>query len=207
MSLAKVIIDYNRETDDGLLVLSSSVYAALQGNTNFTWKVGELEAFQQDITDYNGLLDRVVMGSSADVIKKNLGRAKLLGTMRNLANEVNFQAKGDVVKLQSSGFRLVKTRSKVGVLPKPTGFEVSNGDNSGSIICSVDANQHAKVYLYYIAMVPAPASIDLFKQISSPTRKTTIKDLIPGKQYEIKCAYQGSEIELIYSDSLFVWAT
>ena len=206
MNLNKISIDYSRETDDGLLVFALSVYDALNPNPNFVWDTTVMPEFQQLLDYYRLLLSLVVNGTSADVLKKNLARTQLLDKLRSMANEVNYQAKGDVVKLQSSGFRLLKQRSKVGVLPKPTGFEVHSGDNSGSFTCIVDANPNVKVYLFISARVPAPANFNDWRQSTCPSRKATLSGFIPGVQYELKSAYQGSEKELIYSESIFVYA-
>jgi hypothetical protein len=206
MSLNKVSIDYSRETDDGLLVFGQSVYDALNPNTNFTWEPTVMPAFQSDVDEYRRLLILVINGTSADVLKKNLSRNKLLSTLRSVATVVNIQANGDIVKLQSSGLRLVKPRTKVGILPKPTGFEVRSGDNSGSLFCSVNAHPNSKVYQFYSAKVPAPANITDWRQFTSPNHKATITGYVPGCQYELKSAYQGSDKELVYSDSIFVYA-
>ncbi len=206
MSINKVSIDYSRETDNGLLVFAQSVYTALNPNTNFVWEATVMPAFELDIQNYRTSLNKAVNGTSADVLKKNLDRTQLLGTLRSIANEVNYQAKGDLVKLQSSGLRMVKGHSKVGVLPKPTGFKVQSGENSGSFFFTVDSHPNTNSYLFFSALVPAPLNLYEWREISSPTHSTTAIGFIQGKQYEMKAAYQGSEKELIFSDSIFIYA-
>jgi hypothetical protein len=137
---------------------------------------------------------------------KNEARVALLENLRTIGMEINLQANNDLLKLQSSGFHLAKERSKVGILPKPTGFTVKSGDNSGDLLCNVDANPNASMYNFYSAPVPAPANINDWRLTPSTNRKKNIPGFIPGKQYELKCAYQGSEDTLIYSDSVFIFA-
>jgi hypothetical protein len=206
MGVYKVIIDYSKESDDRLSVLSESIYSCLNPNTNFTWETMVMPLFRGHIDEYRSCLEKVPAGTSADVIKKNMARKVLLIDFHDIGTEVNYQAAGDLVKLQSSGFLLAKIPSKVGLLPKPTGFEVTSGDNSGDFLCNVKAYSKAKMYLFISAPVPSPANFIDWRQSSSSAHKTNIQGFVPGKQYELKCAYLGTEKELVYSDSIFIYA-
>lgn len=201
-----VIIDYSKVADGELDTFSESVYNALNPNTNFTWDSTFMPSFLAADNDYRTKLEKSLNGTTSDTAAKNVSRAALLKILRVVGSEVNLQANGDIEKLKSSGLQLSKSRSKVGVLPKPTGFKVKSGDNSGDLLCSVDANPNASVYNFYSAPVPAPASITDWRLTISTMHKKNIKGFTPGKQYEVKCAYQGSEDALVYSDSILIYA-
>jgi hypothetical protein len=206
MATQKVIIDYSKDTDFELDVFAQNVYTSLNPNPNFTWDEPIMLKFHADIAAYRNALEKVQNGTSADTIAKNTVRAALIEDLKKNAAEVNLQAGYDLQKLQSSGLRLAKGKTKVGVLPKPTGFAVKSGDNSGDLLCSVDRHPQALVYNFYSAPVPAPANIDDWRLTPSTTHKKNIQGFIPGKQYELKCAYLGSEEELVYSDPVSIYA-
>lgn len=206
MATQKVIIDYSKDTDFELDVFAQNVYTALNPNPNFTWGETVMPKFQTDITAYRAALEKAQNGTPADTAAKNAARKTLLETLKKIAIEVNLQADYDVLKLQSSGLRLTKGKSKVGVLPKPTGFVVRSGDNSGDLLCDVDAHPNVLVYNFYSAPAPAPAGIAEWRLTPSSTHKKNISGFTPGKQYELKCAYQGSETTLVFSDSVFIYA-
>jgi hypothetical protein len=206
MSKPSVLIDYSRDTDLELNVFAQNVYTALNPNPNFTWDESVMPKFQTDITAYRTALEKAQNGSPADTAAKNAARTTLLEELKKIATEVNLQANYDVLKLQSSGLLLKKRKSKVGILPKPTGFVVRSGDNSGDLFCSVDSHPNALVYNFYFAPAPAPVAIGDWRLIPSSVHKKNISGFTPGKQYEFKCAYQGSEETLVYSDPVLIYA-
>jgi hypothetical protein len=206
MAKGSVIIDYGRDPDNELDNYAQSVYNALFSNPNFVWGEGVLASFLTNINDYANKLEIAKNGSTLDTAIKNAAKLVLTDQMRVLATEVNRQANGDILKLQSSGFTLAKERAKTGILPKPTGFKVKSGTNSGDILCDVDANTDADMYFFYSAPVPAPANINDWRLTPSTTRKKNISGYTPGKQYEFKCAYKGSDDALAFSDSIFLYA-
>jgi len=206
MSKPSVITDYSKVTDSELDSFAEAVYAALNPNPSFTWEGTIMQDFSAATEVYRLRLNRSLNGSASDTTAKNVSRAVLLDMLRTMALEVNLQANEDIVKLQSSGFMLSKTRSRVGVLPKPTNFKVKSGDNSGDLLCTVDANTNASVYNFYSAPAPAPASMADWRLTISTTRKKNISGFAPGKQYELKCAYKGSEDALVFSDSILIYA-
>jgi hypothetical protein len=206
MSKSSAITDYSRETDLELDVFAQNVYTSLNPNPAFTWGETVMRKFQTDITAYRTALENAQHGSPTEIVIKNAARKVLVDGLKNIALEVNIQANGDVLKLQSSGLRLAKTRSKVGILPKPTGFTVRSGDNPGDFLCNVDPYPHVAMYNFYSAPAPAPASINDWRLTPSTTHKKNIAGFTPGKQYELKCAYQGSEETLVYSDPVLIYA-
>lgn len=206
MATNKVIINYNRELDKSLDNLGRTAATSLEGNGHFTWTNGELQTLQGSSGKFSEDLGKVANGGSIEVASKNASRILLLETLNSVALEVNRQADGDLVKLQSSGLRLAKNPSPTGVLPKPSGFKVVSGANSGELLCSVDANSSASVYLFFWTTVPAPNNMGDWHQVASTVRRKTISGLVPGTQYALRVAYQGAEPTLIYSDIITIYA-
>lgn len=207
MNKHSVIIDYSREPDKELDNLAQSAYNSLNPNTNFTWAATVMPAFLTGITSYRTKLETAQVGTTKDVLAKNVAKQALADQMRTIALEINRQAAGDLVKLTSSGFTLAKEPSPKGVLPKPTGFKVERGTNSGDIRFVVDANTDAARYNFYSALTPASTNMDEWRLISSSTRKKNVSGYIPGKQYAFVCAYQGTEDTLVYSEPILLYVS
>ncbi|MGB4776143.1 MAG: hypothetical protein WBP45_13270 [Daejeonella sp.] len=206
MKKQTIIIDYSHEADNDLDNLAQTAFDALENNADFTFEAGVLPDLQTSINDYRFKLNQSKNGSSADKAAKNEAKEVLADQLKEVAIQVNLQADGDALKLMSSGFRLAKTGAPVGILPKPTGFSVKSGKNSGELMLSVDANKNATMYYFYTAPVPAPANLADWRLTPSTKSSINIAGFTPGKQYECKCAYKGSAEELVYSDSILIYA-
>lgn len=201
-----VIINYSRIPDNELVSFSYNVISRLTGNTNFKFDAALLTQLNETTTGYGNKLAKAKTGSSQDIVEKNVLKELVCGCLHEIAMEVNMQAKGDIVKLQSSGLTLAKEPKKKGVLPKPEKFKVTSGANRGDFLCEVESNKDAFVYNFYSAPVPAPDNINEWRLTPSTTRKKNITGFTPGKEYELKCAYQGSEDTLTFSDSIRIFA-
>jgi hypothetical protein len=204
--MAAAIIDYSRTPDEELDHLAQSIYNSLNPNAFFTWKADVMPLFQTNIKTFREKLE-IVMNEPLPKNRTAKKEAKkvLTSQMRDLAIEANVQSQGDLGKLQTTAFKLAKERAPIGTLPKPTGFKVKSGENSGELLAMVDAYKDADMYFFYIAQVPVPENIDNWRLVPSTSCKKTIKGLIPGKQYELKCAYKGASEELIFSDPILIY--
>lgn len=206
MTRHEVCTDYSKLSDSELPIRARSVYSSLTGNPNFTFEAEVIPNLKVINTDYETKLTKAQNGTSADIIAKNASRRVLSDALREIALEVNRQAKGDLSKLQTTGFTIAKDNKKVGTLPKPEGLKVTGGENIGDVLVSVDANSNANVYNFYSAPVPAPANMTEWRLTPSTTRKKNISGFTPGKEYEFRCAYQGADETLVYSDSVRIFA-
>lgn len=200
-----VLTDYGRLSDDRIAPFSKGVKDSLTGNKYFNITPEMVTHFDVVIDDYSTKLSKAKIGTSQDVAAKNVAKEVLRDVLQEIAKLVNVQADGDVEKLQSSGFTLAKERSKKGVLPKPNNFKVKSGVNSGDLLCVVDACEDARVYNFYSAVVPTPANLIEWRLTPSTTRKKNISGFTPGKQYELKCAYLGTEETLVFSDPITIF--
>jgi hypothetical protein len=206
MAKQDVIIYYNRMSDSELSTFSQKISKRLTGNVNFKFDAATLTVLDEQTTKYIGFLVKSRSGAPQDITEKNVQKELVCECLRDIAMEVNVQAKGDIVKLQSSGFNLPKEPKKKGVLPKPTKFKVVSGTNKGDLLCEVNPNKDTLVYNFYSAPVPAPENINEWRLTPSSTRKKNISGFTPGKEYELKCAYQGSEEALTFSESIRIFA-
>lgn len=202
MALAKVIVNYTNVVESELDNLSQSIYNALLNNANFTWAANVLATLRALITDYSNKYEASKNGNKASTTAKEVAKKALLTQLRVMAMQVNVQALGNELKLESSGFTLAKTPSKRGILPKPTSFRVKSGDNSGELLFEVEANADADMYLFYSCATPGHANMDSWRLVPSNKRKINVDGFAPGKQYDLRCAFKGSEEDLVFSDTI-----
>jgi hypothetical protein len=206
MPKSSVITNYTKTPDSEIGTLAQSAYNCLNPNANFTWDVTIMPLFQGAIDKYVNIYQKSRTGTTQDILEKNDAREELNDIMRKIGIEINLQGDGNYTILQSSGFKMAKEKSKIGVLPKPNGFVVSTGYNSGDLLCQVDPYPNVNTYNFYVAAVPAPANISDWRTIPSTKSKKNISGFIPGQRYELRSAYQGCCDELIFSDSVFIYA-
>lgn len=206
MAKQDVIIDYRKVADDKLTPFSLSILANLTGNTNFEFNAALLPKLGTLTAEFTERVVKAKTGTSQDVASKNVTKDLLCDCIREVGLEVNLQAKGDVLKLQSSGLILAKEHKKVGTLPKAEGLKVTGGANQGDFLCTVNVCKDAHFYNFYSALAPAPANINEWRLTPSTTHKKNISGFTPGKEYEFKCAYQGADDVLLFSDTIKVFA-
>lgn len=200
MNKSKVITSYVRYADADLDVLAGGTVKSLTGNANFTFTGTELTALTAAETAYHSKLILVATGGPAAIIEKNTARADLLTAMNVMAIQVNLQANGDLLKLQSSGLPLVK-QPQYHSQPIPTGLVIDNGTN-GDLKVKVDSSpvgDNGVVFAY----TPATNTITdpnqwTLKPVNS--HSIVLKALTPSVGYKVTAAYKGNDIDEL------VWA-
>lgn len=205
MAKAQVIIDYSDETDQDLRLISSNVYASLNGNPYFTWPPSKLDTLKDSVDDFDFKLSEARNNDSIKIAKKNDSRVVIVSILHDMAQEVNRQANGDIVKLKSSGFILARSRGSVGPLEAPTNVKVVNGPNPGEISCSVDAHPDAIMYFFYFATVPAPENIEDWRLKHTTQHSKTFKGFKSGSLQAVICAYRGTSDELNFSKPINIY--
>lgn len=205
MATQNVVIDYSDEKDNDLKELATIFHLSLTGNPHFITLADRLEGFKDRIDDFEQCLFEASTNDSIKIFKKNESRKILLKEIHDLAQEVNRISNGDLTKLLSTRLPLTKEREPVGPLEAPTDLKVVNGPNPGEIWVSVDSHDDAIMYFFYIATVPAPEDIDDWKLKHSTRCKNLFKGFKSGSQLAVKAAYRGTNDELNYSNTVYIY--
>ena len=200
MSKNKVITNYSRYSDANLEVIGNTAVKDLTGNANFTFVNSELNTLTAAVTKYTNALAALAGGGKTLVTAKNIARNDLLKALHVIAIQVNLQADGDLLKLQSTGLPLV-TSPQHRVQSVPIGFVVNNG-NSGELIASVNPSpvgDRGTIFTYTVSSNPV-TNPELWTTKHVNGHSTTFKNLTLGAEFKVSAAYKGND-----NDSL-VWA-
>jgi len=146
-------------------------------------------------------------GDHAAVLRKKNAKALLVLELDELAIELCMAAKGDRVKLASTGFMLVRKPIRGRELPKPTNFKVSCGVNDGSLIFSVKSNPSATAYVFlYTPSESASTDFATWSQVCSSSSKLEVTGFKHAVDYLCRCAYLGTKGRITYSDAITILA-
>ena len=196
----KVLTNYARYTDPNLDVTGESGSKGLTGNAYFTFTNGELTGLTANATTFHNKMALLANGGPAAVIEKNTARANLLQSLNIVALQVNIQANGDLLKLQSSGLPLA-SQPQHHQQPAPGNLKVVIGNN-GDLLVSVDKSpesDNGTVFAYTpVSNTENDPNLWTLKPVNG--HSATIKGLTAGIGFKISAAYKGND-----NDDL-VWA-
>lgn len=197
MRTPKVIIDFSRNTDSDLDQDAQAIVTAMTGNANFTTPVPALSVVSDAITAYQEAQAAAATGNHTSVELKDQARANLEEVLRALGGYVELQSGGDPAIMMSSGFKISKTPSPVGPLPKPEGFKVTPA-GKGEMKLVLDKIDGANSYQFEYKQTTATEwSIN----VSSKTR-LLLTELESGKEYIFRVVPIRTSDVREYSDEI-----
>jgi hypothetical protein len=134
----KLIINFAHDSDPTFLVESKHIIVSLTGNANFPepWpaSVPSLAALNAMYNDYEAAYNDAKGGDKAKIAIRGQKRAILEVALKTLAAYLEIEAKGDVAKLQTTGYRMRHDATKhapVTALAALTNVSVVHGKGSG----------------------------------------------------------------------------
>lgn len=196
----RVIVDYNRYSDNDFAEFAEHILGCLTGNTNFKFEANMLVDLSSKITVYKENKLKAINGGKLLISAKNESKNDLASLINKIGKQVNVQADGNLTKLQSSGFTLIKEPQKQSERPKPENVKVYSGKNHREVMFEMKPAKNILLYNVYYAESPAPESVDDWYMVQSTKHKTMIDNLNIGTEYEFMGAYKGRTEKLIFSD-------
>ena len=201
MKKQKAIISFAHVKDNDLTEYSQLIHDKLTANPHFPTPTPTLILLQTGITDYSKALIKSKDGTKQDTADKNAKRLVLEGYLSTLGNYVNLTADGDLVMLEGSGFPLTKIPEPVGILLPPKSFEVTEGENPGSVNIEISPMEKAEGYivLYFPLGADGIAPANNSEWHSKIFSKATgiITGLTSGIKYIFKAASTSTEANAI----------
>lgn len=199
MSKPKILTGFSRYSDPDVLVKAKEINSHMANNVNFANPIPTLADLTVLITAFELSLANAASGSKLETSLKNQKRDLLEEGLTNLAFYVQANGKNDEAILLSSGFEMQKSKTPIGILPKPENFKVLPGNSVGSVKVSVNKITGADSYLFEYTDAPVTAN-SIWLVLPSSKSNNTISGLISGKQYAFKVTGVGSNPEQVFSD-------
>jgi len=187
----KIKTGFTKEKDNDLPVKAQKIHDDMAADVaDYATPVPTLASGQSKIDAYNkALADR---GNKAKTATKNAARAGLIDFLNSLALYVQGVCGNDEAKALKSGYDIWKTGSPVGDLPKPKGFSLGPGNNSGDIYASCDSlGANAKSYIFRYSQDEG-SDPETWRTKVTTDHKVLIDMLISGKKVSVQCAGVGS---------------
>jgi fibronectin type III domain protein len=198
----KLIRNFQKLRDAELAVKGENVLLKMTGNPSFPAPAPTLEEVSQAIGEYSEALAKVASrGTTEDVIIKDQKRELLEEKLSALADYVETTADDNAAVLASSGFDLAKTRTPVGILPKPEGLNVAPGANKGSMEITWKPVPRSSFYEVQFSELPQTNGNGWQTRTSKKSR-VIISELISGKEYIFRTAAAGSDEERVWSETI-----
>jgi hypothetical protein len=199
------IHNFSDLSDEAIIVKADHIIASMTGNPKFPDATARVTKVQTARDEYATALVDAKGGGKTKTAVKNEKRNALEKALKELALYVQLTSNGDVVTALSSGFDLWNDGEPSKNPGPPEKFKAKPGPVSGTIKVSVDSHKNLRTYIFEYALVPESGD-PLWITLTGP-RSRTIRDLIPGKQYMVRAALQGSNEILEYSQIIYIYVS
>jgi hypothetical protein len=196
----KIKTGFSHYTDSNLLVKAQTIHDSTELDpTDYPSPVPSLASGQTKINLFSdSLADR---GGKAKTAAKNQARVSLVDFLNALALYVQQNCGNDEETALNSGFDIWKSGSPIGDLPKPTGFTIGAGSNSGEVFASMNSFvSKAKSYVYEYSQVE-----NTWITVVSSTPKVLIIGLESGKRVSVRGAGVGASKHLVWSNTISIY--
>lgn len=149
---AKLIISYRDLKDADFLTKASGMFTCLTGNPNFAlpWPddYPSLADLGEAVEDFEAKIPLAADGDKGAIAAREASRKVLAGIVKEIAAYLELKAKGDVTKLESTGYDLRRPATHTagpGKLPAPESLKLAH-NGEGSIIARAKAVKGAGSY-------------------------------------------------------------
>ena len=197
---SKALINFSQLNDGSFESKTHTIISNLTGNASYPTPDPTLAVVTAAADAYTAALVKAGSGNRSDVADKNAKREELTLLLRNLADYVNFCAKGDRSILLTSGYDITRDPQPT-IITKPENPEVTNGSNSGQLQVRVKSVKGAKAYMFEYTTDDTMAAQSWYSTTSSAA-KHLFDNLTPGQKYYCRVGAVGPYGQLVYSDAI-----
>lgn len=171
---ANIKLSLYRLTVLALLALLRNVRAKLTGNANFATPAVSLAAMDAQADALEAAIEAATNGSKEDRILRDKQVTLAENMLRTQADYIRTVAAGDVTKLATCGFELVKTPQPIGIPEAPTMKAVVMTGNPGEVEMSWKGSRGAECYNVLMTKQD-PASGNVVWEFIGSTTKSRFK--------------------------------
>lgn len=201
MPQLRIIKNFGRMTDITLVARVRFIVSQMTNNSNFLSPTPSLES----ITLLNDRFEKAAFdaedGGSYDRLLRDDLKAQLVTAMCNLGDWVLYISKNNRLVAESSGFKLVGSRSPRPPVDKAQGLRLLDGQNKGELLLLFKKVQSAMNYIYQITADADPANAQ-WQNHYGTLRKYLFQGLESGKKYWVRVVAIGIKNQVVYSDAV-----
>lgn len=206
MRRVKVRTDYSGIGESDLAILAGKIAVFMDGNPHFSTDIVPLATDLAVAAEDYRLKHEVAVngGSSLEKELKKAAKTKLLNMLSHLANVVNYEARGNMLALSSTGLHFHKSPAAEQI-PGTTGrIILRDGRLSGQLRVDFEKIPYAYEYELQIGEMEVDSDRILWGEsyMTSSSINTTIAPLIPGRQYYIRVRGRNKTGTGDWSDSV-----
>jgi len=197
MAKSKIVTGFSRYRDPELDQKAKFIIDSMTDNPHFTDPVPAIADITTANDEYITARSNAETGDREAIAIKNQKREALEDLLNKLALYVEAHANDDEAVMLSSGFSLSKSRTPIGMLPKPENFS-ARPTEKGMITLKLNPIAGADSYQYEYRLAE-----DTQWTISVHTKSNILlTGLQSGKEYLFRVAGVGAAPERVYSDVL-----
>lgn len=190
-----------------LILFTRNVIARMTDNPAFATPQPALADIQTKLTEFEGLTQIAVDGTSEDRLRRGNCSEELKDMMRTLSSYVAMVAEGRAVVILSSGFKIRNEAAPVPPVATPTSLLAHRSTHRGAVKVNWETVEHAISYQIMITTTdPNDGAADWRSVAVTSKTKAMVNDLTPGTYYWFKVKAIGSTSESGYSDPATIMA-
>lgn len=199
MKVPKIRNGIERISDSALVEYCSAIHQQISSRTTtFATPTPTMTMYKDAIDDFQAAMNVATSGDRILIGQKNVLRNALELHTYVLSYYVLLTAKGDAQIILESGFPMMGP-GQSSVLTKPTGVQVTNGDQSGELLGSVKKVPGAASYIYQYS-TDATLKEDSWMSHNCTTTKCKLTGLTPGLTHYIRVGAVGTKGQVMFSD-------
>jgi hypothetical protein len=197
---SKIKTGFGIYSNYGLSAFVNVVIIALTDNANFPLTQTLLPNLSDLLESFNTAMANAKNRNKVLIGLRDTARAALVSQLKDVADSVTYEAKGDRDKLLSSGFALYKDGDPASLGPV-TGFKLTDAEVGIGLKLSCDGVKNRVSYSHQIT--PDPLTVDsVWTSVSITFKEYIFANLPAGTKFWARIIGIGTKDQKSYSEPL-----
>lgn len=195
---------FARYTDANVEVTASHILSKMDGNPNFPGPIPVLAEISDALEVYDNALMAAQSRAPQDIRVKNEARRNLTLLLKELGLYIIATAKGDVIKMATSGFSLSKVPSPR-ITDNPGPVILKQGNSSGKLEALIKPERPSPSYLFQITSSDPALGEVSWNSYGSTVNKFVFTGLVRGATYWVRAVAiggRGQQVVGAYSSEI-----
>ena len=202
MKQVKLTVDFKTITNGAFENKCTLILSSLTGNKYFPKPAPSLKELEAAMKKFSAASALATDGSKMDRQARDQQREIVVAQLIELKAYVEYEAKGDILKLTSSGFTVAGQKGKNAQTSEVKKFSIKQGKISGTIKGSFTDISWATSYGY--EYTPTPIVDASWKTVPGGTCRFELTGLQRGVEYAVRICVKGAKGKMLYSPVLTI---